>query len=582
MDGLQASQLVRADVDDVKYGYLLGEGFGQKTEGVLALSHPAGAHGSVSGSVTGVIKITLPVSWTATMLALTIRVYDYGTGRSFDLKVAGYTYTGGNWHNTNAFLLGDPEAGIDHTVRFGHDGSKCCICIGETNSVWSYPKVVVTEGIFGHGSVSVNDWHEGWAVSFETSLPSTVDHVHTKTNVSRYYLGNEVWHAGNFNPSSYLRSNADDLATGRITFKRDSSAMMFDGSLYLDGADGDFSGGDYTVITPIDGGGLFINTRGDATSLNGNLTVDKGSSYGALSVYRTGQSAAGVVDKALVDVVSGNGAARLVAMTDGAVVNELRLNKDGSASLGSGKTLYHTGNFDPSSKADASHSHAISEVTGLQTELDGKFDKTGGAISGDTEFNAPVLFRPANDRFHELDPKVAPYVGIQPGEFRPFDLYDYAADGPSDLAAGFEYLPRANHWHTQVVFDRYSDMYFRVAPYNATEWPEWNKVHHDGNSRQRIDTLWVGSTYTGSLTIAPGKKFSDYAAIVIISDENQNARSASYIPYDMWAVDAVFMAMSAYHQGFYGALVKRTSDTTVSVTMRGSSNYRLRGIYGVK
>ena len=50
---------------------------------------------------------------------------------------------------------------------------------------------------------------------------------------------------------------------------------------------------------------------------------------------------------------------------------------DGKSNYGSdlyvkNNLVHHAGNFDPTSKADASHGHSIADVTNLQTELDGK------------------------------------------------------------------------------------------------------------------------------------------------------------------------------------------------------------------
>lgn len=147
--------------------------------GVLRLLYPKGAaYGSGASSVTGAFKITLPVGKTNTMMTLTVSVHDYSTDESFLVRVSGYNHTG-VWTNTSATILGS-KATRRLPVRFGFDGSKCCILIGDTNSRWSYPKIAVIEGIFGHSSASESIWDDGWSVGVVTSYP-TIEKTHTAT-----------------------------------------------------------------------------------------------------------------------------------------------------------------------------------------------------------------------------------------------------------------------------------------------------------------------------------------------------------------------------------------------------------------
>ena len=91
------------------------------------------------------------------MLRFTVDVYNYGTDTSFSLQIGGYTYTNG-WNNVSARLIGNLNS--DNTVRFGHDGSKCCILIGEANSGWSYTSVVVRDFQAGHSNDAVSQWDD--------------------------------------------------------------------------------------------------------------------------------------------------------------------------------------------------------------------------------------------------------------------------------------------------------------------------------------------------------------------------------------------------------------------------------------
>ena len=214
-------------------GYLQAEGFvGSGGTGTHILA-PHGAHYATNtSSITGAIKVTLPQSWTNTMLRFTVKVFEYTSGESFDIVCAGYNYAPSSaWINTSAYILGDPHVSRNFNVRFGHDGSKCCVYIGETSSTWSYPQVMVSEFYAGYGNYSIDSWNDDWSIGFATSF-GTITSTRTNNEIGRYVDNNIVWHAGNdgtgsgldadtvdgVQGASFLRSDAADTATGNLTF----------------------------------------------------------------------------------------------------------------------------------------------------------------------------------------------------------------------------------------------------------------------------------------------------------------------------------------------------------------------------
>lgn len=186
---------------------------GTSVAGVGKVMFPYGAEYN-SGSTTGAIKITLPQSWTNTMMTMKITIFDYSINESFEVHCGGYNYAGGggSWVNTHAKIIANPHLDRNFNVRFGHDGSKCCILIGETNSAWAYPKVVVTEWVGGHSNETFNNWDNGWDISIVTTLPSNIDQTRSNNQLGRttnllalpYYNGGEM----------YLRQNThwDDVS----------------------------------------------------------------------------------------------------------------------------------------------------------------------------------------------------------------------------------------------------------------------------------------------------------------------------------------------------------------------------------
>ena len=152
------------------------------------LLFPGGASYNGSGTETGAIKIKLPTTWTNTMMKMKVRVFDYAQNESFDVNLAGYTYTGGggSWINTSAWI--DSQADLDRnfTVRFGYANSCCTIYIGELDSTWAYLKVNVVDVMLNH-SGTTGAWATGtWAISLEASAFAAVTQSRTNTQVNSW------------------------------------------------------------------------------------------------------------------------------------------------------------------------------------------------------------------------------------------------------------------------------------------------------------------------------------------------------------------------------------------------------------
>ena len=153
--------------------------FTQNRDSTVKVAYPDGGAMNLNGSNTGAIKIRMPQSWTNTMFMMTVAVYDYSSHESFEVKLGGYNHTsgnlsGGSWHSVFAWIDSSHRVARDFTVRFGHDGTKCCIQIGETNSTWSYLKVAVTEFFGTHSNTSASQWYNGWDVSLvTTNIPTS-------------------------------------------------------------------------------------------------------------------------------------------------------------------------------------------------------------------------------------------------------------------------------------------------------------------------------------------------------------------------------------------------------------------------
>lgn len=128
-----------------------------------------------NGGITGAIKITLPQSWTNTMLKFEVDVYVYDGNKSFTAVVGGYNYaSSSNWFNHTATIISSDPSN-NHTIRFGHDGTKCCIWIGGTAAYWNFPKIVVRNFQASYSNYSVDQWDDGWSVGIVGAFDTVTD-----------------------------------------------------------------------------------------------------------------------------------------------------------------------------------------------------------------------------------------------------------------------------------------------------------------------------------------------------------------------------------------------------------------------
>ena len=174
------------------------------------IPHPrGGSYVTSTGGHTGAIKIKFPTHGTADMLTFHVDIFDYATNESVTLYIAGYLYqtTGNNeWVNCEVINLSG-NTGKDYTVRFGADGSENCVWIGETNSTWSYPQVLVRDLHVGY-TANVNSYDTGFEISFVTSF-DTIDETHSNNfPIAKY--AQDADKLDGLTSSSFIRSDADD------------------------------------------------------------------------------------------------------------------------------------------------------------------------------------------------------------------------------------------------------------------------------------------------------------------------------------------------------------------------------------
>ena len=151
---------------------------------VGTMAYPSG--GSFAAEVnglTGAFQIMLPNTFADgryTMIKFQVDIYNYSTDTSVTYDISGYVYpllAAPTWYNMTAKVVGGGVGSV-RPVRFGRTGSastdKFCVWIGDTGSVWYYPKVQVRNVLTGYSSPNVEFWQSGWAISTVTAF-GTID-----------------------------------------------------------------------------------------------------------------------------------------------------------------------------------------------------------------------------------------------------------------------------------------------------------------------------------------------------------------------------------------------------------------------
>ena len=118
-----------------------------------------------SSSVTGTMKIRLPVSWTNTMGVYKIMLYEYNGRGSSEITVSFYNYSSSQSYYNYSYQL---NGAFEGAVRVAHDGSGCCILLGNTSYNWNYIKIYVYQ-VFNGQSVPSNYVNQPYNISIITS-----------------------------------------------------------------------------------------------------------------------------------------------------------------------------------------------------------------------------------------------------------------------------------------------------------------------------------------------------------------------------------------------------------------------------
>jgi hypothetical protein len=141
--------------------------------GMLRVSNPGGANYAFVGQTTGALRVVFPNGTQAveSYIRMAVEVFELAPRRSMTVIIAGRV-SGNAWDaNVSASILSDqPDRQLP--IRFGNDGTKPCIMIGDATATWFSPRVHVSDFMVT-ANPSGGDkalWSTGWAVAPVTAL----------------------------------------------------------------------------------------------------------------------------------------------------------------------------------------------------------------------------------------------------------------------------------------------------------------------------------------------------------------------------------------------------------------------------
>ena len=289
--------------------------------GIRILNPGGAAYVTQTSTITGAFKIRLPVDRfkSNTMMRMTVKIYQYSTGLSYEFEIGGYNYSDApaNWYNIFAEQKSD-LATSPLTVRFGNDGTANCIWIGETTTAWTYPQVYVTEFQGGYSGTSAG-WASGWSITpvttFDTVTQSrTASQVVTANNISTVLTST--------NSNLTIGGNAT-VSGGNLTLNSSGTGAIYfgppsDNYIYYNGTN---------LYIRVGAGDRLVLSTSTAT-FSGNLTVQGTGT----SSFSSGQ----------VDIIpsTGNatlrigglqgGATNTILLGDGVLNNQWKITNPGS------------------------------------------------------------------------------------------------------------------------------------------------------------------------------------------------------------------------------------------------------------
>jgi hypothetical protein len=182
------------------------------------IMRPNGAdYVTTTGAVTGAIEIRIPTGGAGKddMIKFVVDIYDYATQESITVFIGGYIYQaigGTTWTNVSAQIIAT-DSSKNYKVRFGDNGSVHCVWIGETDSTWSYPQILVRD-FYGGFATTVEDYLATWDITYVTSFTTVSNTLTNNFPMSHGGTDDAFWSA---NGNDIYNDNSGNVGIGTTT-----------------------------------------------------------------------------------------------------------------------------------------------------------------------------------------------------------------------------------------------------------------------------------------------------------------------------------------------------------------------------
>lgn len=136
---------------------------------------------SDTSNLKGALVITTPIT-PSRMIDVHIYGYNYVTGKSnIDMQLGFYNY-GTSMESQSYMNKGDFSITPVRIGKVSASDTRAMIVLGDANTVWQYPKIVVDKVLVGYGTVAPDSYKDGFSAKISATIP-TLTHVKTLTGV---------------------------------------------------------------------------------------------------------------------------------------------------------------------------------------------------------------------------------------------------------------------------------------------------------------------------------------------------------------------------------------------------------------
>jgi hypothetical protein len=211
---------------------------------------------NASHPVTGAVKFTFPVTMSGinSMVNLHITGFDYAGGQVGKTEWSAHV----SFHLNTTFIA--PSVWTEgftpfSSVRLAFDGTKACLLLGTTATVWSYPAIVIDKVVVSY--TNADKWATGWGSALVTSEAGYTSIVNVPIISNLNLTPDQRYFYDDYNAVGHLNTLIETAKTDTIRYQPISTVEYYNGTAWVA-----WTGGDTVLTLMLDGrsdGGAVID-----------------------------------------------------------------------------------------------------------------------------------------------------------------------------------------------------------------------------------------------------------------------------------------------------------------------------------